>query len=66
MNSLITSSMEVLHVMAPKEWANPIDVAEEWIHFVDDSVKSSELSAVNSISLQLLLTELRIISEVRC
>ena len=33
--------MEVLHVMTPEEWGKPIDVAEKWIHFVDDSVVDS-------------------------
>ena len=33
--------MEVLHVMTPEEWGKPIDVAEKWIHFVDDSVVES-------------------------
>ena len=36
--------MEVTFVMTPEEWGKPIDVAEEWIHFVDDNVVASKLS----------------------
>ncbi|KAL2036369.1 hypothetical protein N7G274_010916 [Stereocaulon virgatum] len=32
--------MEVTYVMTPKEWGKPIDVAEEYIHFVDDNVRA--------------------------
>lgn len=46
--------MEVLHVMTPKEWGKPIDVAEEWIHFVDDSVKASRFM-VSTEGLSLLI-----------
>lgn len=35
--------MEVTYVMTPAEWGKPIDVAEEWIHFVDDNVKESKV-----------------------
>ena len=30
--------------MTPAEWGKPIDVAEQWIHFVDDSVRDSEFN----------------------
>ena len=33
--------MEVTSLMTPEEWGKPIDVAEEWIHFVDDNVALS-------------------------
>lgn len=39
--------MEVTYVMTPAEWGKPIDVAEEWIYFVDDSVKHSELAQLS-------------------
>ena len=35
--------MEVTYVMTPAEWGKPIDVAEEWIYFVDDNVKDSRV-----------------------
>ncbi|OQE05100.1 hypothetical protein PENVUL_c027G07651 [Penicillium vulpinum] len=33
-------AMEVLHVMTPAEWGQPIDVEAKWIDFVDDNVKA--------------------------
>lgn len=44
LNLLFVPTMEVTYVMTKEEWGKPIDVAEEWIHFVDDSVKGSELT----------------------
>ena len=38
----MANPMEVLHVMTPAEWGTPIDVDEEWIHFVDENVKASK------------------------
>ncbi len=35
---------EITYVMTPAEWGKPIDVAEKWIHFVDDNVRDSELT----------------------
>ena len=52
--------MEITHVMTPAEWGKPIDVAEEWIHFVDDNVVASEFTSVKSVGLTLLLIEVRI------
>ena len=50
--------MEVTYVMTPAEWGKPIDVAEQWIHFVDESVKDSEFG--RWLIIQILLSDLRI------
>ena len=57
--------MEVTFVMTPEEWGKPIDVAEEWIHFVDDNVVASKLSTANSVGLRLMLNELRVTTRHR-
>lgn len=35
-------------LMTPEIWGKPIDVAEDWIHFVDDNVLSSEWLSFHS------------------
>ena len=52
--------MEVTYVMTKEEWGKPIDVAEEWIHFVDDNVAASMLTPAALIDTKAVLTEVRI------
>lgn len=52
--------MEVTYVMTKEEWGKPIDVAEEWIHFVDDNVAASMLTPAASVDTKTLLNEPRI------
>lgn len=51
--SIIVANMEVTYVMTPAEWGKPIDVAEQWIHFVDNSVRDSEPKCCNDYQILL-------------